>query len=292
MPLDGGLTNHNYRARFGGREVVMRLPGVRTELLGSDREAECEASSRAAAVGVAPALLASIEEPPCLVFEFVEGETMTSARLREPNTIAAVATALRALHGCEPIAASFDSFRLVEDYAAATREHGGEVPAAYAEAAAAADRIEAARAVPFARQTGERNSSEAAVLCHDDLLAANFLLPPGGAIKLVDWEYAGTGDRYFDLANFVVNNELAPDEEEAFLAAYLERAPQPVELAAMRLMRVMSDFREAMWGVVQRTVSQLDFDFDAYASEHFERLLAAVRDPSFEPLLEDARAAG
>jgi thiamine kinase-like enzyme len=280
-PLDGGLTNHNYRARFGGREVVVRLPGVRTELLGADRGAEREASDRAAAVGVAPALLASLEDPPCLVFEYVAGETMTAARLREPDSIAAVAAALRALHGCEPIAAGFDSFRLVESYAAATREHRGEVPAAYQEAAAAAARIEATLA--------ERG--EAPVLCHDDLLAANLLLLAGGAIKLVDWEYAGTGYRYFDLANFAVNNGLEPGQEEAFLGAYLERAPQRSELAALRLMRVMSDFREAMWGIVQRTVSKLEFDFDAYASEHFERLLAAVRDPSFEPLLEEARAA-
>jgi thiamine kinase-like enzyme len=290
-PLDGGLTNHNFRARFGGREVVLRLPGVRTELLGSNRAAEREASSRAAAVGVAPALLASIDDPPCLVFEFVAGETMTAARLREPASIAAVAAALRALHGCEPIAASFDSFRLVEDYATATREHGGEVPAAYGEATAAAARIEATLAVPYGRIGSKRNSS-VGVLCHDDLLAANFLLPADGGIKLVDWEYAGVGYRYFDLANFAVNNELEPAQEEAFLAAYLERSPGPDELAALRLMRIVSDFREAMWGVVQRTVSELDVDFDAYAREHFDRLLAAVRDPGFEPLLEEARAAG
>ena len=30
-------------------------------------------------------------------------------------------------------------------------------------------------------------------------------------------------------------------------------------------MRFMSDFREAMWGVVQQAVSELDFDFDGYA---------------------------
>jgi thiamine kinase-like enzyme len=289
--LDGGLTNHNYRARFGGREVVVRLPGVRTELLGSDRTAEREASGRAATVGVAPALLASLEDTPCLVFEFLEGETMSAERLRSPELIATVAAALRALHGCEPIAARFDAFRLVESYAAATREHGGEVPPAYAEAAEAAARIEAARAVPCARQTDIRDSSEGAVLCHNDLLAANFIAAEGD-VRLVDWEYAGTGDRYFDLANFAVNNGLDGAAEEDFLAAYLERDPRPAELAAMRLMRIMSDFREAMWGVVQRTVSELEFDFDAYAREHFERLLAAVRDPAFEPLLEEARAAG
>ena len=31
-------------------------------------------------------------------------------------------------------------------------------------------------------------------------------------------------------------------------------------------MRFMSDFREAMWGVVQRVVSELDFDFAGYAA--------------------------
>jgi thiamine kinase-like enzyme len=281
-PLEGGLTNHNYRARFGGREVVVRLPGVRTELLGADRVAEREASTRAAAAGVAPAVLATLAEPPALVFEFVAGDAMTPERLREPERIEAVAAALRALHGCEPIAAGFDSFRLVESYAAATRDHGGEVPEAYAEASAAAARIEAAR------QTA-RPSARAA-LCHNDLLAANFIAVPGG-VKLVDWEYAGMGDAYFDLANFAVNNGLDRDAEEAFLAAYLERPPQPRELAALRLMRVMSDFREAMWGVVQRTVSQLDFGFDAYAGEHFERLLAAVRAPSFARNLTEAAGA-
>ena len=37
-------------------------------------------------------------------------------------------------------------------------------------------------------------------------------------------------------------------------------------------MRVLSDAREAAWGVVQASVSELDFDFDGYAGEHFERL--------------------
>ena len=39
-------------------------------------------------------------------------------------------------------------------------------------------------------------------------------------------------------------------------------------------MRFMSDFREAMWGVVQQGISALDFDFAGYADRHFERALA------------------
>ena len=57
-------------------------------------------------------------------------------------------------------------------------------------------------------------------------------------------------------------------------------------------MRVLSDAREAAWGVVQGVVSELDFDFDGYAREHFERLHAAVAGPGFRRWLTDAAWSG
>ena len=279
--LGGGITNHNFRARFAGREVVVRLPGNDTELLGSDRSGEREANSLAASVGVAPEVLAHLEDPVVLVTAFVEGPTMEPAELREPRALREVAAALHRIHGCDlAIDARFDPFRLVEDYADATRSRGGTVPPAYDVAHAAAARIEE---VPLF-------TAEALVLCHNDLLPANFISTPTG-IRLVDWEYAGMGNRWFDLGNFAVNNELGPAEEEAFLTAYLGAPPSAADLAALRLMRLMSDFREAMWGVVQTAISDLDFDFAGYATRHFDRLLAAAAGPGFEALLEDARAA-
>ncbi|MBA3820030.1 MAG: hypothetical protein H0X17_14135, partial [Deltaproteobacteria bacterium] len=59
--------------------------------------------------------------------------------------------------------------------------------------------------------------------------------------------------------------------------------------ASLRLMRIMSDFREAMWGVVQTAISELDFDFAAYASEHLERVAAGLADARYPTWLEDAR---
>jgi thiamine kinase-like enzyme len=278
--LGGGITNHNFRARFGGREVVVRLPGNDTELLGSDRRGEREANSLAAAAGVAPEVVAFLEDPVVLVTAFVEGPTMEAAQLREPRALEQVAAALRSIHGCGEIGARFDVFRLVEAYAAATRARGGEVPAAYERAHAAAARIEAAPAL----------EGGGPVLCHDDLLPANFIDTPDG-IRIVDWEYAGMGNRWFDLGNFAVNNELGAAGQEVFLTAYLGAHPSPADYAAIALMRLMSDFREAMWGVVQRAISDLDVDFDAYATRHFDRLLATIGEPGFESVLEDAGAA-
>jgi hypothetical protein len=54
-------------------------------------------------------------------------------------------------------------------------------------------------------------------------------------------------------------------------------------------MRIMSDFREGMWGVVQTAISALDFDFAGYAREHLERVAANLADPRVPDWLEDAR---
>jgi len=56
-------------------------------------------------------------------------------------------------------------------------------------------------------------------------------------------------------------------------------------VASLRLMRFMSDFREAMWGVLQGTLSDLEFDFAAYAAEHFERLERTASQPRFRSAL-------
>jgi thiamine kinase-like enzyme len=280
-PLEGGITNRNFRARLGGREYVIRVPGKETSLLGIDRVAEMEANELAARLGIAPPVAIRLEDPACLVTEFVEGREMSAEQLREPAALRSVAVSLRSLHECaETVPARFDSFRLVSTYAETAAGRGAEVPPPFGEAAAAAARIEDVLGGP----------EHVPVPCHNDLLAANFL-DDGERIRIVDWEYAGMGDRYFDLANFAVNNGLAGEQQGELLAAYFGEQPTAAQLATLRLMTFMSDFREAMWGVVQSAVSEIEFDFAEYADKHFERLSKTASDPGFATWLEEARDA-
>ncbi len=55
-------------------------------------------------------------------------------------------------------------------------------------------------------------------------------------------------------------------------------------------MRILSDAREAAWGVLQAEISELDFDFDRYARTHFERLHAALEQPQLGEWLAAATA--
>ena len=279
VALDGGITNRNYRVVMGGEDYVLRICGKDTAVLGIDRDAECAATMAAAQVGVGPEVVAYRPDLEILVTRWVEGRPATAEELRASPALEEVAAALRAVHGGPPLDVRFDAFTLVTDYRDEVRERGGRDPGGFHEAAAAAARIQAVLTGP----------DHDPVPCHNDLLPANFL-HDGDRIRIVDWEYAGMGDRFFDLGNLAVNNDFGPQDEERLIAAYFG-APSARRVAALRLMRVMSDFREAMWGAVQDVVSELDFDYAAYRDEHFERLLAAVRAPDFERSLADAAAA-
>jgi thiamine kinase-like enzyme len=274
VPLEGGITNRNYRVRFSGRDCVVRLPGKNTELLGIDREAERAATVAAAAIGVGPDVIAFEPVRGCLVTGFIDARPVPAEELRTRGE--EVAAALKAVHAGPPIPATFSPFERTARYARTALERGGTLPAAYPEVRAAADRIEVVlRGEPAP--------------CHNDLLTANWL-DDGERLRLLDWEYAGMGDRNFDLANFANHHELGPEEEEALVAAYYGEAT-PARLAAVRLLRPMAAFWEGMWGVVQGTVSELDFDFAAYADDYLGRVRSSLSDPRFESWLEDARGA-
>ena len=266
-PLGGGITNHNLKVEVDGERYVLRVAGKGTNLLGIDRVVEVAATEAAASLGIGPEVVEFVEPEGWLVTRFIEGEIPSVERMREPAMLARVAVALRAYHDGPEIPGTFDSFRVVEAYRRTALDRGGTVPDTYEWAHEIAGRIEARRA------------AEEPVPCHNDLLNANFL-DDGERLRIVDWEYAGMGDRFFDLANFSINHELDATQSEALLGAYFDEARQ-ADIAALELMRFMSDFREAMWGVVQSAVSELDFDFVAYASEHFERLRRTAMSPAF-----------
>src|ERR671915_1520464 len=98
LPLEGGITNRNFRVNFGGTDYVVRLPGKDTEMLGIDREAERLATTKAAELELGPKVAAMLDHPPCLVTCFVESREVTAEELREPSCIDEVGEALRRFH--------------------------------------------------------------------------------------------------------------------------------------------------------------------------------------------------
>jgi thiamine kinase-like enzyme len=277
--LSGGITNRNFLVSGApdGARFVVRLAGNDTYLLGISREVEHAATVTAAGVGVGPEVIAFVRPEGYLVTRFIEGSPIPEAEMRTPERLRAVGATLRRIHDGPAIPGLFVPFRIVEAYRALAQSRGVRIPAEFDLAEAIARRIElACLTAPLELRP-----------CHNDLLNANFI-DDGARIRIVDWEYAGMGDPYFDLGNFSINHELDTDQDALLLAAYLGEASSPALAARLTLMRVLSDFREAMWGVLQQGISTLDVDFVAYAADHFDRLLTVAGRPAFERALTEA----
>jgi thiamine kinase-like enzyme len=268
--LGGGITNHNFKIGVDGEFFVLRLGGAKTDLLGIDRSVEVAAGRRAFEVGIGPEVTGFVPEEGWLVARFIDGRPVSPEEMRAPEMLERVAGALRGFHEAAPIPGRFDAHAIVDDYRVKAESHGVTLPTAFMDARGMSERIRRAR------------STQPLVPCHNDLLNANFL--DDGAIRIVDWEYAGMGDRFFDLANFSVNHDFAVDDDRRLLDAYFGEM-RDSDLASLRLMRFMSDFREAMWGVLQSGISDLDFDFPGYAEKHFTRMSSTAQNPDFETYL-------
>lgn len=276
--LGGGITNRNWRVEVDGSAFVVRLAGRDTALLGVDRDAERAATEAAHAAGTAPEIVAFLPEHEALITRFVEADPIPVEGLERIEVMAAVVRSVVAIHSMAPIPSRFDVFDVVRRYRATAAERGVAIPRAYDDALTVADRIAATLA---ARPTQLRP-------CHNDLLNANLLMA-GDRVVIVDYEYAGMGDPFFDLGNFSINNGISERAQESLLECYFGNVGA-MHRARLYLAMVLSDFREAMWGVVQQAISTLEVDYVSYAERHFSRCLANAGDERFGTWLRDAVA--
>ena len=274
--LRGGITNHNYRVDVGNESFVFRISGDKTELLGIHRVYEYRTQQMAAELEIAPEVVYFLEPEGYLISRFINGRPIPPAELRQPENIRRVVEALHKIHSMPEIPGVFNAFQVVRDYCEAAQLYNVQFPENFDWLISRMNDAESAL-------SSQPRSSHP---CHNDLLNGNFLL--GDKLYILDWEYAGMGDIFFDLANFSNNHELSTEEDRVLLDCYFGKIT-PQTLAHLNIMKIMSDFREAMWGQVQVGISDLDFDFREYANKHFDRLTQNIQNPNWNQWLEEVR---
>jgi thiamine kinase-like enzyme len=258
--LAGGITNKNYKICTDDDCYVLRLGGEETRYLGIDRKTEHECSYLASQIGIASRPTAFIEPEGYILSEFISGKGISAQEIGKEENIRRVVGSMKAYHSLEYFPGSFSPFRAAEEYARTARSFDVKLP----------DMIDwyldTSREIEKAMYAHE---PLAPCPCHNDLLNGNFI-DDGTRICILDWEYAGMGDIFFDLGNFAIQHEFNDAQDEMLLQAYFT-TPTDSQRAHQKLMKIMSDLREAMWAQVQIGVSKLDFDYAGYGQKYFER---------------------
>lgn len=274
--LPGGLTNQNFKVTTPSGQFVARVFADGENPLAIDREREYRNSLLAAAAGVGAPVVEYLPQDRVLVLAFIEGRTLTNADVGQPAMLGRIAAACRTLHGAGRFTGDFNMFEVQASYYATATAARMRIPAGYDDLMPA---FMAARQALAGR-------AEGTVPCNNDLLAANFI-DDGERIWLIDYEYSGNNDPCFELGNIAGECHLDADALAALATAYYGR-PRRSRIARARLFTLVSQYGWTLWGAIQHSASQLDFDFWSWATERFDAAAAGFRSQEFRQLLTDA----
>ena len=275
--LTGGITNKNYKITVDEESFVLRLGGNETKYLGIDRKVEYDCSRLAAQIGVAPEPIAFIEPEGFILARFISGRGIPAEEIGDEENIKRVLESMKAYHALDLFPGSFSPFRVAEEYAKTARSFKVKLP----------DKMDwyLEKSSEIEKAMYEREPLQLRP-CHNDLLNGNFI-DDGNRIRILDWEYAGMGDIFFDLGNFAIQHEFNDEQDEILMKIYFAD-PTDSQRAHQKLMKIMSDLREAMWSQVQIGVSQLDFDYAGYGQKYFDRFEANTSGSEYQKWLSEA----
>ena len=246
-----GLTNANYRLSLDGERYVLRLSGKNTERLGIHRAHEAAALQAAAAAGLAPEILAFIEPEGHLVTRWIAGMHWEHKEFRTPHNVRLLTETVKRIHTLPPNGAIFSPFQRVLSYLETAHSFAVPLPAGFDGC------LQTMRAV----QADQRqDTSDWQHFCHNDLVSVNYLyVEAEQRIIVLDWEFAGVGDIYYDLATVVYTHDsegpIPPELEEVMLACYFgETTPwQRRRLLGMKYMLMLFT---GVWGLAQHGMQQ------------------------------------
>ena len=259
-PLEGGMTNSNFRVEHGDEIFFVRL-GEDIPEHGVYRFNELAASRAAFSCGISPEVVH--QESGAMVLRFIEGKTLKPENLRDHSTMEKVVTLLKKCHFEMPqylpgTTLIFWVFQVIRSYANTLRKGQSRmIP-------------ELSRFIEINMKLEKTVGAVDIRFGHNDLLFGNFI-DDGLRLWLIDWDYAGFNSPLFDLANLASNNEYSELLERQLLGVYYEREASDILWKRYFAMKCASLLREAMWSMVSEIHSTLDFNFVNYTAENLER---------------------
>lgn len=213
-PLHLGPLAHSWLVEYGDERAVLRIDQPAAAAMGLDRATEFSRLTAVAAAGLGPPPIAADVAHGLLLRRHIEGGAWQAADLRSPANLQRVAALLRRVHVAQIVAPPLYLDAAIERY----------VRLAGSGATALGEATQSLLA-------GCRDPQAPLVFCHNDPVAGNFLSGPGPAdtLWLIDWEYSGFNEFWFDLAVIHGHHDLPESLAQSFLDAYFQRPATAME---------------------------------------------------------------
>ncbi len=246
-----GLTNANYRIVVDGECFVLRVSGGNTERLGINRNHELAALHAAAVAGIGPEVVAFLLPEGHMVTRWADGCHWDVREYRTSAHVRLLTETVKRIHTLPLSGATFSPFQRVNAYLETVHEFGVPLPP---------DSHSFLQTMHAVQADQNSDASDWQRFCHNDLVSVNYLfVEKEESIKVLDWEFAGLGDIYYDLATVVYTHDsdgpIPPELEEVMLACYFgaTNAWQRRRLLGMKYMLMLFT---GMWALAQHGMQQ------------------------------------
>lgn len=233
-----GLTNESWLVHGDAGALVVRLSNTEEVSLQINRVSEALILETVARAGIGPEVIRCDPARHRLVTRYA-GETWSEADALEARNIERIARLLRKLHSLSPPQGiqQVDLMAVVDGYLKTLDEHGIH--------GAMGTPAQQARAREIAAMLQQDCDPR---LCHNDVHSLNVV--DDGEPRLIDWEYAGLGERFFDLASICVYHRYDQQQRALLLGAYARPSQAGTE-HRLELACWLFDYVRELWTAVR-----------------------------------------
>jgi thiamine kinase len=237
--IKGGLTNESWLVQGADDAVVVRISTADEHALQLNRPSETLVLERVQRAGIGAEVLLCAPERRLLVTRKLPAETMTIEAMRDPVMLRPLTALLRRLHSISvpQSVQQSDLLAILQGYWQSLDGHPDH-------------QEDSAETRAYAAEIARESASTAnRCLCHNDVHHLN-LMSDGKQLWLLDWEYAGIGDPFFDLAAVCCYHDYSQALRNQLLLAY---RGELTHVDSLRLQRMcwLFDYIKMLWLTVR-----------------------------------------
>jgi aminoglycoside phosphotransferase (APT) family kinase protein len=226
--LSGGPVSRSLQLKTSMGDAVLRLDMPLAAELGLDRRAELLVLKSVASVGIGPEVLWADPGRGLLVTRLLAGRTWEAVDMVNRENLIRLGALFSRVHSMPIVCESKDLRTSIASYAEVINTDTA--------------RSLRASANKLLNELSDNNKNM--VFCHRDVHCGNIL--DDGALRLIDWEYGGSGDPCFDLAVVAEQQQLNEWQLGCLLEGYAG-LPYSVEINRLKKFRSLYKHIAQLW---------------------------------------------
>lgn len=272
--LKGGITNKLYRVKAAPEyDYVVRIYGQKTEMF-IDRDTEMHTMQAIEPLGISPRVIHYLPDQHITVIEFLDSYTLKNPDFLKEELWDEIVKPIQLVHDSGIVIDKvFHPLTEIKRMYGLLNELGASFPEFDIDGTI--ERLEKIDAVAGL-------SPDDYVLCHNDLLAENFLLMNEksrgtSSMYLIDWEYAGMNYRYYELGDMFQEILVSREVELKLMELYFRGEDLERNVYLTDLFKPFPDIFWFLWSLIQKTVSTIEFDYYNYGKVKFENAQANMK---------------